>query len=414
MPISALTVENFKGIAEQATFKIRPITIIVGANSSGKSSCVHALACLSQTVKLGDTSAPLVLDNENAQVHLGRFIEIVHSKSYDDPIALGISAGSIGIKFGDAVIKGEVSGAYTFKSTKRTQEISIAKVVLKIGARELEITRKKGGGYKLTDSATPSMSYEATQVGSFSFMLATPDKATPEWVTTFFVLRGIQEHIEGQLRKTLYLGPFRRPPARRYPFRGSLPSEVGAQGEEAISLLAYESVQSKKRPNTARVAKWLKELGLAKSVGVSRLGASDLFDVNLTLDDDAELPIADLGYGLSQILPVLAQCSYAPIGSTLLFEQPELHLHPGAARKLARVFAEAITEKKINVIAETHSQDLLVAMISELKAKRLTLNDIAAYEVQRIDGKSIYREITFTQDGDDFEADHPWFKSLDK
>lgn len=413
MPISALTVANFKGIAESFTFKIRPITIFVGANSSGKSSCIHALACLSQTIKLGDTSAPIVLDNENAQVHLGRFIEIVHSKSYTDPISLGISAANIEIKFGEEVNKGEVSGSYTFKSTKRTQEISIANVTLKIGERVLEISPKKGDGYKLTDSAFPTLIYAAIQVGSFSFMLVTPGKHTPEWMSTFFILRGIQEHLESQLRKTLYLGPFRRPPARRYPFRGSLPSEVGAQGEEAISLLAYESVQSKKRPYTLLVAKWLKELGLAKSVGVSRLGASDLFDVSITLEDDAALPIADLGYGLSQILPVLSQCSFAPKGSTLLFEQPELHLHPGAARKLARVFVEAVTEKKINIVAETHSQDLLIAMISELKAKRLSLKDIAAYEVKRIGGKSVYREIIFIQDGDDFEADHPWFKSLD-
>lgn len=412
MPISALTAENFKGIADQTIFKIRPITIFVGANSSGKSSCIHALACLSQTVKLGDTSAPLVLDNENAQVHLGRFIEIVHSKSYDDPISLGISAGDLEIKYGTKTAKGEVSGAYTFKSTKRTQEISIAKVILKLGERTLEISPKKAGGYKLVDSASPNLVHEVTQVGSFSFMLAPPKNPSDEWVTTFFVLRGIQDQIERQLRKTLYLGPFRRPPARRYPFRGSLPSEVGAQGEETISLLAYESVQSKKRPNTVRVAKWLKELGLAKSVGVSRLGASDLFDVSITLEDDAALPIADLGYGLSQILPVLSQCSFAPIGATLLFEQPELHLHPGAARKLARVFAEAVKEKQMNIVAETHSQDLLFAMISELKAKRLELTDIVAYEVQRVGGRSIYREITFTQDGDDFEADHPWFKSL--
>ena len=413
MTISALTVENFKGISDQTPFKIRPITIFVGANSSGKSSCIHALACLSQTVKLGDASAPLVLDNENAQVHLGRFIEIVHSKSYSDPISLGISAGEIGIEFGKESIKGEVSGAYTFKSTKRTQEISLAKVTLKIGGRTLEISPKKGGGYKLIDSAAPGLVHEAAHVGSFSFMLATPIKPSPEWVTTFFVLRGIQEHIERQLRKTLYLGPFRRPPARRYPFRGSLPSEVGAQGEEAIALLAHESVQLKRRPHTMRVAKWLKELGLAKSVGVSRLGASDLFDVSITLEDDAALPIADLGYGLSQILPVLAQCSFAPTGATLLFEQPELHLHPGAARKLARVFVEAVTEKKINIVAETHSRDLLTAMMTELKSNRLTLADIVAYEVNRVGGKSVYREITFTQDGDNFEADHPWFKSLE-
>lgn len=306
MTISALTVENFKGIADQTTFKIRPITIFVGVNSSGKSSCIHALACLAQTIKLGDTSAPLVLDNENAQVHLGRFIEIVHSKSYDDPISLGISAGDIEIQFGKDSIKGEVSGTYTFKSTRRTQEISLAKVTLKIGGRTLEISPKKGGVYKIIDSAAPNLVHEATHVGSFSFMLSTPKAPTQEWFTTFFVLRGIQEHIEKQLRKTLYLGPFRRPPARRYPFRGSLPSEVGAQGEEAIALLAYESIQPKKRPHTMRVAKWLTQLGLAKSVAASRLGASDLFDVSITLNDDAALPIADLGYGLSQILPVLA------------------------------------------------------------------------------------------------------------
>lgn len=255
MSISALTVENFKGILDPITFKIRPITIFVGANSSGKSSCIHALACLSQTIKLGDTSTPIVLDNENAQVHLGRFIEIVHSKSYTDPISLGISAGNIELKFGEEITKGEVSGSYTFKSTKRTQEISIAKVMLNVGNRTLEITPKKSDGFKLIDSAFPSLSYSAVQVGSFSFMLATPSKHTPEWLSTFFILRGIQEHLESQLRKTLYLGPFRRPPARRYPFRGSLPSEVGAQGEEAISLLAYESVQSKKRPNTLLVAR---------------------------------------------------------------------------------------------------------------------------------------------------------------
>jgi predicted ATPase len=192
-----------------------------------------------------------------------------------------------------------------------------------------------------------------------------------------------------------------------------LPTEVGAQGEEAIALLAHESVQPKNRPHTKLVAKWLKSLGLAKSVGVSRLGASDLFDVSITLEDDAALPIADLGYGLSQILPVLAQCSFAPQGSILLFEQPELHLHPGAARKLAQVFVEAVTERKVKIVAETHSQDLLLAMISELKAKRLALTDIVAYEVKRVDGRSVYREIIFTQDGDNFEADHPWFKSLE-
>ena len=89
MPINKLRIENFKGVRDQAEFDIKPITLFIGPNSSGKSSCIHALAALSQTVKLPNSGRPLVLDDEFAQVHLGRFIEVIHSKSYTDAISIG-------------------------------------------------------------------------------------------------------------------------------------------------------------------------------------------------------------------------------------------------------------------------------------------------------------------------------------
>ncbi len=80
MSISKLRIENFKGIRDLAEFEIKPITLFIGPNSSGKSSCIHALAALAQTSKLATSGRPLVLDDEYAQVHLGRFIEVIHSK----------------------------------------------------------------------------------------------------------------------------------------------------------------------------------------------------------------------------------------------------------------------------------------------------------------------------------------------
>jgi predicted ATPase len=74
---------------------------------------------------------------------------------------------------------------------------------------------------------------------------------------------------------------------------------------------------------------------LAKHLDVNRVGNSDLFEINITLSDEKNFPLADLGYGLSQVLPVLTQCSFAPESSTLLFEQPELHLHPKSAKNLS-------------------------------------------------------------------------------
>ena len=52
MAISKLRIENFKGVKNRKEIEIRPITLFIGANSSGKSSCIHALASLSQTAKI--------------------------------------------------------------------------------------------------------------------------------------------------------------------------------------------------------------------------------------------------------------------------------------------------------------------------------------------------------------------------
>lgn len=94
MAICKLKVSNFKGISYPKEFIIRPITLFIGPNSSGKSTCIHALAALAQTIKLPNSGRPLVLDDEYAQVHLGRFIEVIHSKSYTDLIGIGFECST--------------------------------------------------------------------------------------------------------------------------------------------------------------------------------------------------------------------------------------------------------------------------------------------------------------------------------
>ncbi|MDQ6987253.1 MAG: AAA family ATPase [Mariprofundaceae bacterium] len=95
MAINRLYIDNFKGIGSRKWIDIKPITIFIGANSSGKSSCIHALICLSQTLKVPNNTAPIVIDDEYASVHLGRFIEVIHSKSYQDTISLGLTTSEI-------------------------------------------------------------------------------------------------------------------------------------------------------------------------------------------------------------------------------------------------------------------------------------------------------------------------------
>ncbi|MBX3589880.1 MAG: AAA family ATPase [Burkholderiaceae bacterium] len=419
MPISALHIENFKGIADPERIPIRPITLFIGPNSSGKSSCIHGLAALAQTVKLSAPTRALVLDDQYAQVHLGRFIEVIHSRTYKDAIRLGVEIPGVRImtlraKNAAAAPPVTVAADYAFKSTRRTQELYLENALMTAGTRSIEVKRTKEGHYRTIDSAH-AQEFKARRANGFLCTISfdSASRFKEEFLGTWSSLEAIQLEVAKSLSKTLYMGPFRQPPQRPYPTMGAAPSEVGAMGEHAVAMLANEYIQSHSRPHLEQVSSWLNRLGVSKKIELQRVGRSDQFYVNMTLRDGSSLPIADLGYGVSQVLPVLVQCSIAPAGSTLLFEQPELHLHHGAAKKLGRVFQEAVNAKDIHIVAETHSKELFHQVFEEIRGGRLSTDQVAAYEVRRQGGKSVFVPIGIELEDGHLEVSHPWGSGLD-
>ena len=406
MSISSLYVGNFKGVAQARWVPLRPLTVFVGPNSSGKSTCLHALACLSQTVKLPNNRRPLSLDDEYASVHLGRFIEVAHSRSYDDAITLGIEVPGASYtttaikpeKF--AFVRGDLQATYNFKCTQDTQAMYLDSSTMKIDNETISVSRS-GERYQAVDVRTGrSATFE--QFEGFFLRLYHGGKGPADFeafVNMQMAVQALQDHVQNALQNTLYLGPFRQSPQRRYPTRGTSPLEVGAQGEAAVTMLANESVESRKRPRIQQVGEWLGVLGLGNEVGLERLGASDLFGVNVTLRDGSAFPIADLGYGMSQVLPVLVQCSFAEPGSTLLFEQPEIHLHTASAKPLANVFAET-ANRGVGVVIETHSPQLVWAVVNAIRAGKIQRSDVAVYRVARDGGSSCLTELPIEEDLD--------------
>jgi predicted ATPase len=393
MPIHSVTIGNFKGIAESVTIPIKPITIFIGENSSGKSTVLHALAALSQTASLPNDQRALILDDEKAAVHLGRFIEIIHSRKYSDVIELGINVGEVQIQRvrrelkepnedRGELVKADVEGSYRFKSTKRTQDISITSGEIRVGD---EAYRIKQGTKNLVVESTRTGSQGRFARGA-GFILR--ERIISRKYLDFLAFISAQRALANALVKTYYLGPFRQSPRRSYPTRGASPNQVGSEGESTIPLLANEAVQSKSRPHINQIAEWLEMMKLGAKIDVSRVATSDLFDVSVQLPDGTDFPIADLGFGLSQVLPVLTQLSFAPNGSTLLFEQPELHLHPLAQRPLASVFIDAIHKRDIHIVAETHSPQMITQFHREVRDNKLSPDEIALYRVTRRGGKS--------------------------
>lgn len=245
MPIHKLHVSNFRGIYEEQEICIKPITIFVGPNSSGKSSCIHALACLSQTMKIIADDRPIILDDEAANVHLGRFIEVIHSKSYQDQIGLGISLRDTTIhmiepgqegKIESIAKSGELKAYYNFKCSQRTQKVTLEAFEYLLG-EPISSGRKAGAAYTIVYRSGRKQIVSASKAFRHGFIVddgVVSDALMRSPGTTFpyefFSLQSAQAKIKDELVKTLYLGPFRQPPSRRYASRGAAPSEVGAMG----------------------------------------------------------------------------------------------------------------------------------------------------------------------------------------
>jgi predicted ATPase len=205
--------------------------------------------------------------------------------------------------------------------------------------------------------------------------------------------------FEACLRSIRYLGPLRTEPAASYTWSGSPPVDVGRQGEYAVqALLAARGTE----PRVERqVAEWLAKLGLIASIHLSRLSERrDYYEVRVKQTPaGSEVLLPDVGFGVSQILPVLVLCAYAQEGSILLLEQPEMHLHPSAQSELADVIIEAVIKRKLQIIVESHSEHFLRRLQMRIAKEEFSAKDAALYFCHIENGESKAELLRLTDDG---------------
>jgi len=113
---------------------------------------------------------------------------------------------------------------------------------------------------------------------------------------------------------------------------------------------------------------------------VGRIPTSNLFEVKVKKTaTSSEVLLPDVGFGVSQVLPVLALCYYAPENSTLIFEQPEIHLHPSVQAGLADVFIDVIKNRNMQIIFESHSEHLLLRLQRRIAEEQVSNEEVALY-----------------------------------
>jgi predicted ATPase len=195
--------------------------------------------------------------------------------------------------------------------------------------------------------------------------------------------------FEELFSNVVYLGPLRESPRRMYQWAGDTPQDVGLRGERAISaLLATRSQKTlsygrgiRRKSVQEKIAEWLKTLGMIDSFRVEPIAANRKeYEVRVRRTPHApEVLLPDVGFGVSQILPVLVLCYYAPRGATIILEQPEIHLHPSVQAGLADVFIDAIQTRGVQILVESHSEYLLRRLQRRMAEATLQQEQTALY-----------------------------------
>lgn len=410
--LTALRFTNFKSWAE-ADLACGRITGIFGTNSSGKTSLIQFLLLLKQTKDATDRAVSLELNGD--LVRLGTIKDAIHQ--HDEKRAIEIA---LTFELPDGLSLKDPSGRKTVaegKSIKLSAEIGVQqkapiarRLSYQLGNQVFELAQRSADQTQF-DLKTRTVNgakskFEFARPQGRAWPLPGPIKmyAFPDQVRTYFqnagILADLEAAYESQLDKLFYLGPLREFPQRDYLWARSKPTDVGQRGEKAIdAILAASEAQEKRNlkkksflmPFQAMVAHWLREMGLIQNFTVAEIkeGSNRWQALVQTRQGSSEVLLTDVGFGISQVLPVVTLLQYVPEGSTVILEQPEIHLHPLAQAGLADVIIQAATRRNVQIILESHSEHLLLRLQRRIAEEAISSDDVKLYFCDAPKGVSI-------------------------
>jgi predicted ATPase len=406
--LTKMRLKNFKSWRDTTDIRLAPLTGFFGTNSSGKTSLLQMLLLLKQTTMSRDNNLILRTSwDRNDYLDLGTLPELIHhgqtslgfslSWSLARPLPVSEPEGQDPIKgltFETNIHldtdrqRGFVESMYYRGDNGLVAEMrgNLAKqYTVNIAVNGREFTRPQGR--PRVKIAPPIKNY------GFSSSAAL-------YYNNGSFLNDLGFEFEQLFARIYHLGPLREYPKRRYSWAGEEPVDVGLKGEETIPALLAKGktrVYGKKSSTNLerRIAKWLEEMGLVVSFRTERVSdnTQDYRVLVRRSKNSAEVPLTDVGFGVSQVLPVLVLAYYCPEGSTLVLEQPEIHLHPAVQSVLADVLIDAINRRNIQVILESHSEHLLRRLQLRIAEGKIPLDNTAFYFCDNVEGESTIKEL---------------------
>lgn len=233
-----------------------------------------------------------------------------------------------------------------------------------------------------------------------------------------YVISSFSRLMNYEANELSYIGPFRDNPEREYRDQEKRSSFVGTRGENISTLLIND--YHKDSVLIKKVSEWLWN-SMRYRISIKKIGSS-LFQIVVEDENGFQSNILDVGYGISQVLPIVAEIfkpqdrrrrrymdsRYA--NHILIVEQPELHLHPAAQSDLAELLVEFVSDPQKRILVETHSEHLIrkLQVCVANPEIAITKDMVKIYYVDKRDGsnEASIQEMKLCDDGR-FEKEWP-------
>lgn len=398
---------------EWQSIPLRKLTVLVGENSSGKSTFL-ALTRIAWSVAQGDTE----IDFNEEPFLLGAFDQIasfskrVRAKEF-----------TVGVKFKEANVANKASGLEvvgTFTKSDVQPVLSrwivessghqiltpnLAKssewhLLLPNGEAQLVAGKDLVSGKIGLQDIDFITSYFSTAKRHFSPQLLEVQGTLPPSHELRYIANMLRVRKEIVGPKPYAFAPIRSQPRRTYDPLREAPEPQGSHVPMVLARISSGEPQNWQQLVQA-LRRFGRSSGLFTDVEVRRMakGEGEPFQIRVTVSD-AAFNLVDVGYGVSQILPIIVDVLRAEEEGTFLLQQPEVHLHPQAQAELGSFLATLATTTGKRFVVETHSDYLVDRIRMDIRDRRnIEPKDVQILYFERQNGKVKVHPIEIDENG---------------
>ena len=394
MTVEAVRIENFMCFEDSGWVELRPITLFYGRNSAGKSALLRSLLLLRQSVTSQPDESALIFVLDDAlgrreRLDFGSYYDLVRDHECERLMSFSFKcslvdksevAPDVAAILSGLGIKATVKVRLSYGLLPHNEQLALFAIALYDDASSDEnpiwqasapldassdqpwdFTTKQGANIWRVAALT-------VEQGFFPKLHEEEENSGETAMSEFHHIQQLLHHLEHAITSFLksleYLGPSRAQPQRFY----YVPKQGGRIGSSAQNIVRT-LVKTARHENLGldRINEWLAKSAFEVHLELKALDQNKTL-YQLLLSDTPngrkrafQSNIRDVSFGISQVLPVVVEALLASEHKTLLLEQPELHLHPGAQVQLGNLFVK-MARQGVRFLIETHSEHLLIRL----------------------------------------------------